>query len=748
MKQRLFSILAGLLLAVTANTTARAAVGDVLASGTCGEGITWTLTENSDKVTSQYPGVTLTVTGTGAMSDTSYASVPLNNSSSSQSFITEVIIGEGITSFPSGAFNSYDALRRVSLPSTLTAIPNNAFTYCEALKSIVIPDGVTQIGSSFGGCDSLRSVTIGSGVKNIGLNAFKDCAQLMTVRFKRYMPDDPNPITICQGVTTDRNGSSFYGCLDLASIVVPESAFGAYLERYYHFNMYTITSPYSTPEEVPGYSRRVWNGRIEVYPTRTDRDTLFAAGSTNEWRTWCDNISHAAPRGVEVYAVDCVENRMVKLNKITATVTLPEDERDGEGDDGVRAFIPAFVPVLIKRPGGEVTAPIVAKYVMGGDITPENGWTNIQEMHTTSNGPRYEALYRNAPLTMDMMPYGYQDIVYRPVFNNGVSWEWGFVDCYDSNKNRIWGNACSYNPHYTILIDENYFVLEGDEFKRYTDTSNCIPWRQFVLEIEPSLLGSDTDSPVPLKVRYELSLADNGDNTDAIAAAAMSGNTIDELTLADRTLYKDGDWNTLCLPFGVSDFTGTPLEGATVMELDTNGDYSGNKTSYDATTGTLYIYFKNATAIQAGRPYIVKWATPSTDILSPVFSDVTVNGNAPTPVTSQDSKVSFVGNYSPVALTAGDKNTLYLGSNNTLRNPKTAVTLGSCRAYFTVNDENAEVKNFVLSFDGEDATSIHNSQFIIHNEAGAWYSLDGRKLQGKPSQKGIYIHNGRKEAMK
>ncbi len=44
--------------------------------------------------------------------------------------------------------------------------------------------------------------------------------------------------------------------------------------------------------------------------------------------------------------------------------------------------------------------------------------------------------------------------------------------------------------------------------------------------------------------------------------------------------------------------------------------------------------------------------------------------------------------------------------------------------------------------------SIHNSQFTIENEAGAWYTLDGRKLAGKPAKKGVYIHNGRKVAVK
>ena len=28
--------------------------------------------------------------------------------------------------------------------------------------------------------------------------------------------------------------------------------------------------------------------------------------------------------------------------------------------------------------------------------------------------------------------------------------------------------------------------------------------------------------------------------------------------------------------------------------------------------------------------------------------------------------------------------------------------------------------------------------------AAQWYTIDGRRLTGKPGQKGLYIHNGRK----
>ena len=75
-------------------------------------------------------------------------------------------------------------------------------------------------------------------------------------------------------------------------------------------------------------------------------------------------------------------------------------------------------------------------------------------------------------------------------------------------------------------------------------------------------------------------------------------------TLEGYTLHCDGDWNTLCLPFNVTDLAGTPLDGFTVKELDTETAYDGHVTGLEGTT--LYLNFKDATGIEAGKPYLVK----------------------------------------------------------------------------------------------------------------------------------------------
>ena len=95
-----------------------------------------------------------------------------------------------------------------------------------------------------------------------------------------------------------------------------------------------------------------------------------------------------------------------------------------------------------------------------------------------------------------------------------------------------------------------------------------------------------------------VTLADNSDNGTTISDA--NGYFVD-VTLTDRTLYKDGAWNTICLPFDVT-IAGSPLAGATARPL-TSASISGS---------TLNLTFGDAVdELVAGTPYIIKWPTNS-----------------------------------------------------------------------------------------------------------------------------------------
>jgi hypothetical protein len=66
------------------------------------------------------------------------------------------------------------------------------------------------------------------------------------------------------------------------------------------------------------------------------------------------------------------------------------------------------------------------------------------------------------------------------------------------------------------------------------------------------------------------------------------------------------------------------------------------------------------------------------------------------------------------------------------------------------NNGGQAARSFVLDFgDHELATGILTTNLTIFtNSDGAWYTLDGRKLDQQPTAKGVYIHNGRKTVIK
>lgn len=243
-------------------------------------------------------------------------------------------------------------------------------------------------------------------------------------------------------------------------------------------------------------------------------------------------------------------------------------------------------------------------------------------------------------------------------------------------------------------------------------------------------------------------LKDNSTKNSTLIAAWNGLQTT--VTLAGRTLYKDGEWNTICLPFNVV-LAGSPLAGATA------------KTLKSATmTGSIVglTFGDDVTTLQAGVPYIIKWAKdtehPTLTESDLVFNDVTVvsSSAADRTITAADGHVKFIGYYDAKNITTEDDDIYYMTAGNTLKHTGKARTLKACRTYFQFS-EAAASRQFVMDFGDGDATRlINNEELIINKEADAWYTLDGRKVNVQSSmfngqlKKGVYIHNGRKEVLK
>jgi len=195
---------------------------NIVASGTCGENLTWTLSDEG----------TLTISGTGEMADFYDGSggygIPWN---SYRQNITKVDIQYGVTSISAMVFalgNGHDIefnipesvktlgkwcfescnFTSISLPEGIATIPEHAFLNCRSLMDIEIPSSITRIeDSAFQNCDSLVSIVIPEKVDYLGASVFFDCDVLESVTF---CGDAPEIATEYVGAIFDRDMTAYY----------------------------------------------------------------------------------------------------------------------------------------------------------------------------------------------------------------------------------------------------------------------------------------------------------------------------------------------------------------------------------------------------------------------------------------------------------------------------------------------------------------------------------------------------------
>ena len=58
------------------------------------------------------------------------------------------------------------------------------------------------------------------------------------------------------------------------------------------------------------------------------------------------------------------------------------------------------------------------------------------------------------------------------------------------------------------------------------------------------------------------------------------------------------------------------------------------------------------------------------------------------------------------------------------------------------------VSSFFGGGDGPNGTTGINAIEDVDQSNDSWFDLNGRRLQGKPTQKGVYIKNGKKLILK
>ena len=170
-------------------------------------------------------------------------------------------------------------------------------------------------------------------------------------------------------------------------------------------------------------------------------------------------------------------------------------------------------------------------------------------------------------------------------------------------------------------------------------------------------------------------------------------------------------------------------------------------------TDAIWMFVKPMQAgdvLHANMPYVYKPKEAVTDYAFTTTNVVLKAKNTGMLATMQTMEDTYTlyGTYEPTTATAQDpfyymniNGELSLGNNGT-------VSVGAFRWIMRVEGKSgAAYAKRIIIFDGE-TTGIETLAPTGRVGEGPWYTIDGRKLDGKPSRAGVYIYKGVKVAIK
>ena len=238
------------------------------------------------------------------------------------------------------------------------------------------------------------------------------------------------------------------------------------------------------------------------------------------------------------------------------------------------------------------------------------------------------------------------------------------------------------------------------------------------------------------------------DETSTVAPVAAENVNV----LVKRTI-KGGEWGTICLPFAMTEDQVKEAFGGDVKLADFD-NYDETYDEDEVNVISIVVNFNSVNAIEENHPYLIY---TSSDIETFRVDGVTINPSEDDPVVEYDNGLpgkrrvvygTFTGTY--VAQTVVPENALFLGGGNFYYSTG-KTKMKAFRGYFDFVDElaNKVVANNVKM---EIGTTTKVDGVNIANSNGAVYTVDGkfvgRDVDQKKLQKGVYIIDGKKVAIK
>lgn len=231
--------------------------------------------------------------------------------------------------------------------------------------------------------------------------------------------------------------------------------------------------------------------------------------------------------------------------------------------------------------------------------------------------------------------------------------------------------------HHMVDGYNNETVITGtDTIIEGLDNDHEYYWR--VRSVDAS--GGQSASSAPRRTRTSGGSVPETGETNSDITAELTPYLNEALPSINiyRTLYRDGYFNTLCLPF---DLDAEGIAASPIKDCELFSFVSAEKIG----VAQLDIIIRPETEIVAGVPYLVRWANTGDVIPSPLtFTNVEIR-DVEGQTIGEENEVRFVGHISQEQIPFLDQSNLFVGEENTLYWPdNTNSNMKGFRAYFAI----------------------------------------------------------------
>ena len=651
--------------------------------------------------------------------------------------LTSIKIPEGVSRLEELSFRGCSKLDNLSLPSTISFIGEQAFYECSSLTSIIIPDNAIIgkdgiINASFSGCSSLKTIVFGEGVR-IYNKAFGNLQSLVSVTVG-------NSISTSSEAFSEKTYSN-------ATLYVPAGKKDYYMER----------DPWKTAfphiEEITDQILQEYTDAQGVkYTLNNDGNTYTVSGHTDA----CTGAI-TIPETVNGCSVTSIGMRAFASCSGLTSITIPNSVTSiGYGafwycDNLSSITIPKNVTSI---GGGAFSGLCNAEYIVVEDGNPNydsrNNCNAIIEKSTMTlvagcnNTTLFEGIKKIGNAALRYLDWSSVTI---PNSVTAIGSE-AFWDCHNLTSitipktvTNIAGNVFGgYHKVTSISVEEDN--------PNYDSRNNC----NAIIETSTNtLITGCKNTVIPNGIKAIESYAFWGCDLTDVYCYAEDVPTTQDYTFWDVNFEKA----TLHVPAGsieayraaapwsgfkkivgdaglvVSPFSGTDLWAGYVATEDLS--LTEGLTAYTISA------VSNTTATATSLDYIPK------DV--PVLlkrSDTSVNSFILSSGTGTAPTTNLLKVYDTAKTVSNREGYVLYKDEFVLVN---AGTLPAGRIFLPLNGGNAAATRGIV-IEGEGTTGIRNLVSDSEASHGEWYDLQGRKLDGKPIRKGVYILNGHKVVVK